>query len=108
MITDVFRHKHPDTRKFTFSNNSLDLVSKVGMGRENNLSDLCPIFLHFNLSKIKKGRGFWQLNCDFLKEPEFFFGINHTMERVIEQYSDKSYVEAPHNQEPTPKPLPFL
>ena len=27
------------------------------------------------------------------------------MERVIKQYSDNSYVEAPHNQEPTPKPL---
>ena len=123
MMSDVFRHKHPDARKFTFSkkqarnhtkarldyflinDDSLDLVSKVGMGRENNLSDHCPIYLHFNLSKIKKGRGFWRLNCDFLKEPEFVFGINHTMERVIEQYSDKSYIEAPYTQEPTPKPL---
>ena len=45
------------------------------------------------------------LNCDFLKEPEFIFGINHTMERVIEQYSDKGCIEAPYTQEPTPKPL---
>ena len=76
MITDVFRHKHPDAQRFTFSkkqtrnhtkarldyflvnNDALDLVSKVGMGRENTLSDHCPIFLHFNLTKIKKGRGF--------------------------------------------------
>ena len=75
------------------------------MGRENNLSDHCPIYLHFNLSKIKKGRGFWRLNCDFLKEPEFIFGINHTLERVIEQYSNNVNIEAPHTQEPTPKPL---
>ena len=83
MITDVFRHKHPDTQHFTFSkkqtrnhtkarldyflvnNDALDLVSKVGMGRENTLSDHCPIFLHFNLTKIKKGRCFWRLNCYF-------------------------------------------
>ena len=81
MITDVFRHKHPDVRKYTFSkkqarnhtkarldyflmnDDSLDLVSKVGMGRENSLSDHSPIYLHVNLSKINKGRGFWHLNC---------------------------------------------
>ena len=122
MMTDVFRHKHPDARKYTFSkkqarnhtrarldyflinDDSLDLVSKVGMGRENSLSDHSPIYLHLNLSKIKKGRGFWRLNCDFLKEPEFVFGINNTLERVIEQYSNNDF-EAPCTQEPTPKPL---
>ena len=123
MMTDVFRHKHPDTQRFTFSkkqthnhtkarldyflvnNDSLDLVSKVGMGRENTLSDHCPIFLHFNLTKIKKGRGFWRLNCDFLKEPEFIFGVNQTMERVIKQYSDNRSAGTSQEQEPAPKPL---
>ena len=119
----MFRHKHPDVRRYTFSkkqacnhtrarldyfltnDDSLDLVSKVGMGRENNLSDHSPIYLHLNLSKIKKGRGFWRLNCDFLKEPEFIFGINHTLERVIKQYSNNVKIESPQTQEPTPKPL---
>ena len=123
MITDVFRHKHPDTQRFTFSkkqtrnhtkarldyflvnNDALDLVSKVGMGRENTLSDHCPIFLHFNLTKIKKGRGFWRLNCDFLNEPEFIFGVNQTIEKVIEQYSDNSGEGTSQEPEPTPKPL---
>ena len=123
MMTDVFRHRHPDIRRYTFSkkqarnhtkarldyflmnDDSLDLVSKVGMGRENSLSDHSPIYLHVNLSKINKGRGFWRLNCDFLKEPEFIFGINHTLERVIKQYSNNVNIEAPQTQEPTPKPL---
>ena len=123
MMTDVFRHKHPNTQRFTFSkkqtrnhtkarldyflvnNDSLDLVSKVGMGRENTLSDHCQIFLHFNLTKIKKGRGFWRLNCDFLNEPEFIFGVNQTMERVIEQYSDNRSEGTSQEQEPAPKPL---
>merc|ERR1711888_78627 len=122
MLTNVFRHQHPDARKYTFNkkqtrnytrarldyflinDDSLDLVSKVGIGRVNNLSDHSPIFLHLNLSKIKKGRGFWRLNCDFLKEPEFVFGINNTLERVIEQYSDNNF-EPPGTQVPTLKPL---
>ena len=118
MLTDVFRHQHPDTRKYTFNkkqtrnytrarldyflinDDSLDLVSKVGIGRVNNLSDHSPIFLHLNLSKIKKGRGFWRLNSDFLKEPEFVFGINNTLERVIEQYSNNNF-EPSGTQVPT-------
>merc|ERR1711895_332248 len=123
MITDVFRHKHPDAQRFTFSkkqtrnhtkarldyflvnNDALDLVSKVGMGRENTLSDHCPIFLHFNLTKIKKGRGFWRLNSDFLHEPEFIFGVNQLMGRVIEQYSDACSEGTSQEPEPTPRPL---
>ena len=122
MLTDVFRHQHPDTRKYSFNkkqtrnytrarldyflinNDSLDLVSKVGIERVNSLSDHSPIFLHFNLSKIKKGRGFWRLNSDFLKEPEFVFGMNNTLERVIKQYSSNN-LEPPGTQEPTLIPL---
>ena len=92
MLTDVFRQKHPDLRKFTFSkkqarnytkarldyflinDDSLDLVTKVGIGRETALSDHSPIYLHLSFSRVKKGRGFWRLNNDFLNEPEFIFG----------------------------------
>ena len=122
MLTDVFRHQHPDVRKYSFNkkqtrnytrarldyflmnDDALDLVSRVGIERANNLSDHSPIFLHFNLSKIIKGRGFWRLNLDFLKEPEFVFGINNTLENVIKQYSSDN-LEAPETQEPTLRPL---
>ena len=104
MLTDVFRHKNPELRKYTFSKgqtrnhtkarldyflmneDALDSVVKVGIGRENALSDHCPIFIHLKLSKVLRGRGFWRLNNDFLKEPEYVFGLNNTIERVIKQY----------------------
>ena len=59
ILTDVFRHKHPDLRKCTVSkgqarnytkawldyclinDDALDLVTKVGIGRETILSDHC-------------------------------------------------------------------
>ena len=77
----------------------------MGIGRENSLSDHSPIYLHLNLSKINKGRGFWCLNNDFLKEPEFIFGMNHTFERVINQYTNNVGVDTPELHEPTSKPL---
>ena len=104
MLTDIFRHKHPESRKYTFSkgqarnytkarldyfllnDNALESVIKVGVGRENALSDHCPIYIHLKLSKVVRGRGFWRLNNDFLKEPEYVFGLNNTIEGVIKQY----------------------
>ena len=80
MLTDVFRHKNPDLRKYTFSKgqtrnhtkarldyffmneDALDSVVKVGIGRENALSDHCPIYIHLKLSKVVRGRGFWKFN----------------------------------------------
>ena len=105
MLTDAHRHKHPDLRKYSFNkkqahnytrarldyflinDDSLDLVTKVGIGRETTLSDHSPIYLHVSFSRVQKGRGFWRLNNDFLNEPEFVFGMNNVIERVIEQYS---------------------
>ena len=76
MLTDTFRHKHPDLRKFSFNkkqarnytkahldyflinDDSLDLVTKVGIGRETTLSDHSPIYLHVSFSRVQKGRGF--------------------------------------------------
>ena len=65
----------------------LDLIKKVGVGKETILSDHRPIYLHISLSKFQKGRGFWRLNGDFLTEPEYVFGCNNVIERVIFQYS---------------------
>ena len=88
MLTDAFRHKHPELRQYTFnkkqtknytrarldyfliSDDSLDLVKKVGIGKTTTLSDHRPIYLHIALSKVQKGRGFWWLNGDFLTDPE--------------------------------------
>ena len=104
MLTDVFRHKNPELRKYMFSkgqaknhtkarldyflmnDDALDSVNKVGVGRETALSDHRPIYIHLKLSKVVRGRGFWKLNNDFLKEPEYVFGLNNTIERVIKQY----------------------
>ena len=79
MLTDVFRHKHPELRQYTFSKKQtknytrsrldyflinddlLDLVKKVGIGKTTTLSDHKPIYLHIALSKVQKGRGFWRL-----------------------------------------------
>ena len=76
MLTDVFRHKNPELRKYMFSKgqaknhtkarldyflmneDALDSVVKVGIGRENALSDHCPIYIHLKLSRVAKGRGF--------------------------------------------------
>ena len=83
----------------------MDLVSKVGIGRETTLSDHCPIYIHLTLSKVKKGRGFWRLNNDFLNEPNFVFGMNNIIEKVIDQYSKQTNADDLPDQEPTPKPL---
>ena len=64
---------------------ALEAVVKVGVGRENALSDHCPIFIHLRLTKVVRGRGFWRLNNEFLKEPEYIFGLNNTIEGVIKQ-----------------------
>ena len=93
-MTDVYRHKQPDLRQFTFNkkekmnytrarldyflinDDSLDLVKKVGICKGTTFSDLRPIYLHISLSKVQKGRGFWRLNWDFLTEPEYVFVVN--------------------------------
>ena len=80
MMTNVFRHKHPDLRQYTFhkkqtknctrarldyfpmNDDSLDMVKKVGIGKASSLSDHRPILLHIALSKVQKGRGFWRLH----------------------------------------------
>ena len=126
MMTDVYRHKHPDLRQFTFSkrqaknytkarldyflinDDALDLVKKVGIGKESTLSDHRPIYLHISLSKVQKGRGFWRLNGDFLTEPEYVFGVNNVIERVISQYSEQQNFDASPkqpNQKPASCPL---
>ena len=123
MLTDVFRHKHPDARKYTFSkgqaknytkarldyfllnDGALESVVKVGVGRENALSDHCPIFIHLRLTKVVRGRGFWRLNNEFLKEPEYVFGLNNTIEGVIKQYSKSNINYNPPSQEQTLSPF---
>ena len=62
MMTDVFRHKHPDLRQYSFNkkqkkhytrarldfflinDDSLDLVKKMGIGEETTLSDHISYF----------------------------------------------------------------
>ena len=117
MLTDVFRHRNPEVRKYTFSkgqaknhtkarldyfllnDNALESVVKVGIGRENALSDHCPIYIHLRLTKVKRGRGFWRLNNEFLREPEYVFGLNNRIEAVIEQYSRNKIGGNPPSQE---------
>merc|ERR1712120_28338 len=102
MLTDVYRHKHPNLRQYSFNNkkqarndyflvndDSLDLVTKVGIGKDTTLSDHRPIYLHVSQSKVQKGRGFWRLNGDFLNELEYVCGVNNVIERVLEQYSEQ-------------------
>ena len=73
MLTDDFRHKNPDVRRYTFSkgqarnytkarldyflinDDALDSVTKVGIGRETALSDHCPVYLHLSLTKVVRG-----------------------------------------------------
>ena len=75
-MTDLFRHKHPDLRQYTFhkkqtknytrarldyflmNEDSLDLVRKVGIGKASLLSDHRPIYLHIALSTVQRDRGF--------------------------------------------------
>ena len=74
---------------FLVNDDALDLVKKVGIGKESILSDHRPIYLHISLSKVQKGSGFWRLKGDFLTEPEYVFGVNNVIERVISQYSEQ-------------------
>ena len=93
---------------FLINDDSLDLVTKVGIGRETTLSDHSPIYLHVSFSRVQKGRGFWRLNNDFLNEPEFVFGMNNVIERVIEQYSKNDNPLGPNDspdQNPASSPL---
>ena len=82
---------------------TLDLVKKVGIGKDITLSDHGPIYLHISLSKVQKGKGFWRLNGDFLNEPEYVFSVNNVIERVIEQYSEQTNIWGPANS-PGQKP----
>ena len=68
--------------------------------------DHCPIYLHLSSSKVLRGRGFRRLNNDFLKEPEYVFGLNNVIEGVIKQYSK----EGNRNDSPSQEPAlhPFL
>ena len=74
MLTDLFGHKNPDLRRYTFSkgqacnytkarldyflmnDDALESVTKVGVGREPALSDHCPVYLHLSLTKVVRGR----------------------------------------------------
>ena len=77
----------------------------MGVGRDNALSDHCPIFIHLRLTKVVRGRGFWRLNNEFLKEPEYVFGLNNKIEGVIEQYSSSITNCNPPSQEQTLPPF---
>ena len=90
---------------FLMNDNALESVTKVGVGRENALSDHCPIYIHLKLSKVVRGRGFWRLNNDFLKEPEYVFGLNNTIEGVIKQYSKRNIENNSPSQEQTLSPF---
>ena len=46
-----------------------------------------------------------RLNNDFLNVPNFVFGMNNVIERVIKQYSKDTNTSDPLNQEPTPHPF---
>ena len=123
MLTDVLRDKHPYSRKYMFSkgqaknytkarldyflmnDDALESVTKVGVGRETALSDHCPIYIHLTLSEVVRGRGFWKLNNYFLKEPEYVFGLNNTIEGVIKQYSKNSIENNSLSQEPALHPF---
>ena len=90
---------------FFINDDSLDLVKRWEL--ETTLSDHRPIYLHISLSKVQKGRGFWRLNGDFLTEPEYVFGCNNVIERVILQYYErKSLGDSPElpDQEPASHP----
>ena len=87
------------------NDNALESVTKVEVGRENALSDHCPIYIHLKLSKVVRGRGFLRLNNNFLKEHEYVFGLNNTIERVIKQYSKCSIENNSLSQEPTLSPF---
>ena len=69
------------------------------VGIEIALSDHCPVYLHLSLTKVVRGRGFWRLNNNFLKEPEYVFGLNNVIEGVIKQYSKEANSNDPPNQE---------
>ena len=84
------------------------LWNQVGIGRENALSDHCPIYIHLRLTKVKRGRGFWRLNNEFLREPEYVFGLNNRIEAVIEQYSINKIGDNPPGQEQTLTPFLIL
>ena len=123
MLTDVFRHKNPDSRKYTFrkgqaqnytkarldyflmNDDALESVTKVGVGRETALSDHCPVYLHLSFSKVVRGRGFWRLNNDFLKEPEYVLGLNDVIQGVIKQYSKEGHRNDSPSQEPALHPF---
>ena len=49
-----------------------------------------------------------RLNGNFLNEPEYVYGVNNVIERVIEQYSEQTNVLGPTNspgQNPASSPL---
>ena len=46
-----------------------------------------------------------RLNNDFLNEPEYVFGLNNVIEKVIKQYSKEINSNDPPNQEPAPHPF---
>ena len=85
------------------------MFKKEGIAKETTLSDHKPIYLHIYLSKVQKGRGFWRLNGDFSIEPEYVFGCNNVIERIISQYSEQNFfVNSPELPDQEPASLPLL
>ena len=74
---------------FLLNDNSTHLVKKTGMGKICFLSDHKPIYLHINLTRTQRGRGFWRFNNDWLSDPKFIFGCNNVIKKTIISYSEK-------------------
>ena len=84
-LKDIWRHKNPDKKEFTFYSNvgtgsrldkfylTKDLTPNVIESKIHNLahSDHDKVTIKLDLSEIERGPGLWKINNSYLHDPEY-------------------------------------
>ena len=85
-LIDIFREKNPNTKDFTYENNSYNFKSRIDRFYiskifsdsakteiiQNHFTDHKTITLEFNIEqKDKRGPGYWKLNTQYLQNKKY-------------------------------------
>ena len=81
---------------FLISKNTAEIVVDKSIDRACMLSDHRTIHLHLSSSPLTRGRGFWRLNNDLLKNTDFIAVFNKTIADTMKSSSkDLKDIETP-------------
>ena len=95
-LSDIYRLKHPNEKRyshiqkspkvltridfFLISNSIVRLVTKCGISPSIKSDHcLCFIDVELGIGAVKRGRGYWKLNCALLKDPIYCSRMRQTI-----------------------------